>query len=374
MAPRMARYRSAAAFFPALRVALLAAAFLGAGACGSDPCTGRDCPGAATTGSGGTGGAATGGTGGGAGAGMARAGACTSDASCDTAHGFSCTVGECRYACRTHFDCEGQGICQPLLNDSGESVGDYCALLPTPEPAGQYYTRCPNYDECDTDAGFYCLGSGVGDADAYCSGPCAADPDCPSGFFCDQIADENGDPHSLCTRRRFCAPCETDADCLTVDGQVCAHGPSGEKTCTTLCDPGVDSCPWGNAAVCGVFDADLGVPTCAHRFGSCHGEGKGCEPCVRDGDCPNGFCFGSGYTGERWCIDNSVKCNCDGLETTQHVCAGGNGCPRTPGDLKMSCYDFQRSDTDPIAHACFEANTTGSSDLASPQAGCWGPL
>jgi hypothetical protein len=154
-----------------------------------------------------------------------------------------------------------------------------------------------------------------------------------------------------------------------VAGKICAHGPDHEKTCTTLCDPSSDSCPWGNAAVCGVFDSELGVPTCAHRFGSCHGEGKSCEPCVRDGDCPNGQCLGSPYTGERWCVDRTVQCNCDGLDTTQHVCNSGNGCPRTPGQLKMSCYDFQRSDTDPIAHACFQANTAGSA-----QAGCWGPL
>src|SRR5205814_45497 len=139
------------AFFPTLRLTLLAAAFLSAGACGSDPCSGKGCPGAATTGSGGTGG--TGGTGGGTG--MARAGACKSDEVCDTAHGFSCTEGECRHSCRTHFDCEGQGVCQPLVDDAGTNVGDYCALLDTLEPAGQYYTRCPNYDECDASAGFY---------------------------------------------------------------------------------------------------------------------------------------------------------------------------------------------------------------------------
>jgi len=360
--------RRGRAFLPALRVGLVLFGLLLAGACGSDPCTGAACPASAgISGSGGT--TATGGTGG---TGTARSGPCQSDATCDGSHGFSCAEGECRHPCRTHFDCEGQGICQPLTNDAGDKVGDYCALLDTPQPAGEYYTHCPNYDECDSAAGFVCLGAGVGDADAYCSGPCGTDTDCPTGFFCDQISDSNGDAHELCVRRRFCAPCETDADCLTVPGQICAHDPSGEKTCTVLCDQSVDSCPWGNATVCASVDPEVGAPTCAHRFGSCHGEGKSCEPCVRDADCPYGLCYGSGYTGERWCIDDTVDCNCDGLDTTSHICQAGNGCPRTPGALKMTCYDFERYDGDPLGHACFQANANGSAILESPQAGCWG--
>ncbi len=345
-----------------LRVAALGAALAGAWSCGSDPCTAPEC--SSTSGTGGTTGVPDG---------SARSGPCTSDSRCDQAHGFTCTAGECRHACASHFDCQGQGLCQPLTDTSGQALGNYCALSTSPEPVGQYYTRCPNYDECDAGAGFSCLGAGVGDADAYCSTSCAADSDCPTGFFCDTISDSSGAQLPFCVRRRFCAPCDTDADCLSTPGQVCARDPSGEKICTEMCDPSFDSCPWGNASVCGQFDPDLAVTTCAHRFGSCHGSGKSCEPCVRDSDCPMGLCSGSGYTGERWCIDNSVTCNCDGLDTTQHVCENGNGCPRTPGNLPMSCYDFQRTPSDPLAHACFQADSSGSSDLASPQAGCWGP-
>lgn len=342
-----------------------ALALVGAGTtagCGSDPCSTCDTGSGGSTSSGGT-----------AGTGSARSGPCSSDATCDTAHGFSCAAGECRYPCSTHFDCEGQGVCD-AVTDNGTRLGTYCTLFDEPSAAGQYYTRCPNYTECDADAGFVCLGAGVGDADAYCSGTCAADGDCPQGFFCDAVSDSSGAEQLYCVRRRFCAPCETDADCLTVAGQVCARDQSGEKICTSLCDTSVDSCPWGNATLCGNWDDELGQPTCAHRYGSCHGEGKGCEPCVRDQDCPTGFCNGSGYTGERWCVDSSVECNCDGLETKNHICAAGNGCPRTPGGLKMSCYDFSRGEGDPVAHACFGANTTGTSDLASPQMGCWEAL
>jgi hypothetical protein len=331
-------------------------------ACGSDPCKAPEC----TAGSSGTAGTGSGST-------PARSGPCASDAGCDVAHGFSCTAGECRHACTTHFDCEGQGVCQPLTDTNGQALGNYCALFDAPEPTGQYYTHCPNYTECDAASGFTCLGAGVGDTDAYCSAACGVDTDCPTGFFCDTIQDSSGNTGPFCVRRQFCAPCTTDADCLTIPGQICAHDPSGEMTCTQVCDPNSDSCPWGNATVCGMFDPARAEPICAHRFQSCHGTGKSCEPCVRDSDCPRGICYGSSYTGERWCIDDSVTCDCTGLTTTQHICENGNGCPRTPGGLEMSCYDFSRGAGDPLAHACFQANTTGSSDLASPQAGCWGP-
>lgn len=332
-------------------------------ACGSDPCTTCDTGSGGSTSSGGS-----------SSSGAARSGPCSSDATCDTAHGFSCTAGECRYPCRTHYDCDRQGVCESVTDSGGTRLGTYCALFDEPKPAGQYYTHCPNYTECDATAGFACLGAGVGDADAYCSAACQGDADCPTGFLCDAVSGSNGAEELYCVRRRFCASCETDADCLTVAGQLCAQDQSGEKICTKLCDSAVDSCPWGNATVCGTWDDALGAATCAHRYGSCHGEGKGCEPCVRDEDCPTGFCNGSSYTGERWCIDTSVDCNCDGLETDNNICSGGNGCPRTPGGIEMSCYDNSRGPGDPIEYSCFGANTTGSGDLASPQAGCWEAL
>jgi hypothetical protein len=334
--------------------------------CGSDPCRSDACnDGDGTSGSGASGGSS--GSGGSSALdGTARGGACESDAICDTSHGFSCTAGECRYPCRSHFDCLGQGTCEPLRDEGGQALGAYCTFFAEPQPPGRYYSHCPNGDECDLEQSFTCLGSGVGDADAYCSSVCGEDADCPVGYRCDEVAGSGIDTIQVCVRRRFCAPCETDADCLTVPGQVCARDIGGEKICTELCDPNVDSCPWGNASVCGVFDDELGLPTCAHRFGSCHGSGLGCEPCLNDADCPFGFCTGSSYTSERWCIDQRDVCDCEGLKISQDVCQAGNGCPRTPGDLKMMCYEPES--------LCFAANTNGTSSLASPQSGCWGPL
>src|SRR6478735_7930152 len=72
--------------------------------CGdSGSCTGDECGGPPSTG--GTSG--TGGTG-------SQSGPCSSDATCDVAHGFSCVAGECRYPCSTHFDCEGYGLCDSV--------------------------------------------------------------------------------------------------------------------------------------------------------------------------------------------------------------------------------------------------------------------
>lgn len=339
-------------FWALARGALLAAGFaagLGLNACGTDPCTGPSCGGSAGTHAGGDG----------------RSGPCESNASCDLAHGFECVLGECRHACLTHYDCARQGSCQPLAGTDR----NYCVLGEMTE-SGRYHSRCPAADECDVDAGFACLGAGPGDAGAYCSAPCTSDADCPTSFLCETLTASDGTEQAYCVQRGFCATCETDADCLSVAGQICARGPDGVKTCTEPCDPAVDSCPWGNAASCALWDTERGIPTCAHRFGSCTGTGKGCEPCVRDADCPTGFCYGSSFTGERWCVDTSVECSCEDLPTEQNTCRGENGCPRSPGGPRMRCFD-PASSTSPLAQHCFAANTTGTSLGASPQSGCW---
>ncbi len=334
--------------------------------CASEPCVGEGCPSACTdatcanveqpTGAtGGSGGAVTGG----------RFSPCASDATCDTAHGFACVTGECRHACRTHFDCAGAGICAPLAG-TGAS---YCAPFDTVHAVGGYYTRCPLGVEC-TQPGFTCLGAGVGDLDAYCSGSCGGDGDCPAGFYCDRVRGANDQAEDRCVRRAFCAPCESDADCLGLPDRICARDKGGEKICTKRCDPAVVSCPWGNASECGVFDPDVGSPTCSHRFGSCHGSGKSCEPCVRPSDCPNGICNRSSFTEERWCVDLSVECSCAGIASDGGVCSGANGCPESPGGVGMLCYDDPTDQQSTASRRCFAGDPIGAIG-ASPQLGCW---
>jgi hypothetical protein len=347
-------------------------------ACESEPCVGSACAlacgdelcasGGDNAASGGSSAAGTAGRGGSgaAGGGTGTTGPCKNPSDCAEAHGFTCVQGECRHACRSHYDCAGEGLCQPL---AGETEF-YCDLEPDPE-AGTYLL-CPNGTECPEN--YVCLGAGEGDARAYCSKPCpGGDGDCAPGFYCDPLDDGSGGLVPFCVRRPFCAPCESDADCMAVPGQICARDQSGEKICTTRCDPAVVACSWGNASVCGAWDAELGLATCAHRFGSCRADGNSCEPCTRDSDCPKGFCHGSTYTGERWCVDQSVTCDCDGLDTVQNVCEDGNGCPMSPGGAVMMCFDDERFAGDPFGHHCFGASTSSGASLASPQTGCWDP-
>ncbi|HEV8248033.1 MAG TPA: hypothetical protein VGP93_19800, partial [Polyangiaceae bacterium] len=281
----------------------------------------------------------------------------------------------------------------------------FCVPGPMPEKVGQFYTNCPTGAECDQESGFFCRSAGVGDLDSYCTASCTDDEQCPSGFLCDtvsgtpceddcDVAGDAADPEcvpsseigdgkayrcgllgierNICVKRRFCADCETDDDCRAVPGLICAKDASGEKICTPPCDPNLDSCPWGNAATCGVWDDERGIATCTHRFQSCHGSGLPCEPCYRQSDCgSNGICSGSTFTGERYCVDLNVQCSCQGEPVSaEGLCVGG-GCPESPGGLEMQCY-IGASGNGP--GVCLFANANPNPLLASPQTGCWGPL
>ncbi len=323
---------------------------------------------------------------------------CTQSSECDEEHGFSCVDGVCSYECRTHQDCVDVGHCDARTVD-GESR-NFCVRDEQRPKPGELYTACPSGDECAD--GAVCIGAGAGDLDAYCSVDCRDDADCSAGYACgviarnpcedacgvggvstdarcvplDQIGDDKpyrcgqlGVERSVCRQREFCSTCETDADCLAVPNQICAKDGSGEKICTRLCDPGVRSCPWGSASECGNFDADLGVPTCGHRFGSCHGTGETCEPCRGNSDCPGGVCAASQFTGERWCINLSTRCECKNGVDASGACSDG-GCPRSPGGLTVVCIGDEQST---LFNVCYAANTASGSVLgSSPQTGCWG--
>jgi hypothetical protein len=262
---------------------------------------------------------------------------------------------------------------------------------------------CPKGTECDKKQDFLCVGAGVADIDAYCTRRfCANDDECPSGSFCQTVqskappcedacgltgsgtadcvaaSDVGVGKHftcgpaalltNVCRHREFCTPCSTDADCRGKQGQLCAADESGEKICTVLCDPDVNSCPWGNAGGCGVWDRALGRATCSHRFGSCHGSGKSCEPCVDQGDCPGGICTAAPYTGERYCIDLGVSCSCPA--GTDASCAGG-GCPRSPepAALEMSCLGGTAYDGSVLAGRCLASSADPT--LSAGHESCW---
>lgn len=328
---------------------------------------------------------------------------CSANTDCASDPGEHCVNGTCQLSCSSHFDCQGLGQCTSGTDSDG-NAGHYCDLS-KPQKPGQFYTSCPSGTgaECDASNDFFCIGAGAGDLDAYCTTDCSSDDTCAPGFACtpltrspcsddcgltgtpkdrmcvpsDQIGPgqpfqcgSHGVTRNVCRPRTFCTTCETDVDCLAAPNQICAADQSGAKICTELCDPTVPSCPWGNAGICGVWDQDLGVATCAHRFGKCVGDGKSCDPCEKDADCgSNGACTESTFTGEHWCVDFDVTCSCDGLTTTDGLCTGG-GCPMSPSGLELEC---QLPSATASAGFCAGANTVSGflASASSPQTGCW---
>jgi hypothetical protein len=326
--------------------------------------------------------------------------ACERSSECDEAHGFSCVDGECSYECQSHADCVEVGHCEARALD-GERK-NFCVRDAAPPTPGALYTSCPNGNECADPA--LCIGAGAGDLDAYCAIDCSTDDDCAAGYYCGTIVrnpcadacDVEGQPNNedprcvpveqigagqpfhcgeqgvernVCRQREFCAPCESDADCLGVPNQICARDESGEKICTRLCDTETRSCPWGNAAGCGYFDDELGLATCSHRFGSCHGTGQTCEPCRSNDDCPGGGCASSQFTGERWCVNFSTRCACENGVDASGTCSDG-GCPDSPSGLTVQCIG---EPTSSLFDICYAASSGSETQLgASPQTGCWG--
>jgi hypothetical protein len=331
---------------------------------------------------------------------------CEGNDDCKVDFGFHCVDGACTLTCAVHEHCGTSGACTGAASDSEDTAVHVCEPDAFPRKEGQYGTRCPNGDECNRDDGFVCIGAGPGDADAYCAKvDCTADDECPAGFFCSVrfasgvpctdvcgfpgrdgstcIPDSDigaGRPYQcspvglnrrVCLHRGFCNECDTDSDCLGKPNQICARDRSGQKICTRLCDPNLNSCPWGSAAGCAVWDDDLGVPTCSHRFGSCRGEGASCHPCVDSSDCPRGYCQETAFTGEHYCVDVSATCSCP--SGTSGLCKGG-GCPLTPepAGLEMSCFGGSGLVEDPRFNTCIGAS--GSRSGGGEPDGCWPSL
>lgn len=324
-------------------------------------------------------------------------GQCTQSRQCDEATGQRCVAGVCRLTCELHAHCGGAGACADEATDVEGNAVHLCRFDDFPRGEGEYGSSCPNGNG-DCAEGFRCIGAGEGDASAYCTATgCDDDEDCPTGLYCSRnrtaappcedacgrrgVATErncvpgeligDGRPYRcagvelelhICLARGYCADCDTDADCRSLPGQVCARGGDGTKSCSMLCDPGTNSCPWGSASSCQVWDERLGVPTCGHRAGSCHGDGSSCAPCVDDRDCPKGFCSFNSFTSEQFCVDESVVCACDEGDA---VCLGG-GCPETPGGLTMNCVS--RGEGAP-PDACYGAPTVAGDETSA--LGCW---
>ena len=164
------------------------------------------------------------------------------------------------------------------------------------------------------------------DPNAYCSGACTTDFDCPLAFAC--VTDY--DMAKRCVRRAFCSSCVVDANCPP-ELALCVPTKDGTaRYCTKSCDSTGDCGGVQNSAqTCAAAKSAVGadVKACLHRFGACVGKGNMCDPCRSDEDCAASSkqCILNSATSERFC---SKRCTSDATCTAT---AGGNltGCDNT---------------------------------------------
>jgi len=120
-----------------------------------------------------------------------------------------------------------------------------------------------------------------------------------------------------------------------------------------------------------ISDKERGVATCAHRFGSCHGQGAGCEPCREETDCPGGLCKQAQFTGEGYCVDLKTKCSCP-AGTAQSCTTKDSGCPKAPSGATLTCLGGALYDMSVTKDVCFGANTDPGQTAS--REGCWPSL
>jgi hypothetical protein len=304
----------------------------------------------------------------------------------------TCVANRCELQCTKPADCiAGQQDCVAKKNDAGQdvSVCEYAvtksADIGTSCPLGSEcdaLMACPDGSSCGPDVAkpncdaahckaLYCVGGGVGDADAYCANlDCASDSDCATGYTCSVIrlkqkicgttkgtddpcldpADFNKDgatfsegPISLlrkaCRKRVSCQPCKTDDDCSLVPGQACVQIGASDTFCAKSCNTSKDC----------EDDHTCGGGFCVPKTGSCTGSGKFCEPCNTDLDCaaggPTVACVNA--TGDqRACFDTkAVNCMTDA------------DCPQAPAPSTRhgKCLDATVgvNQGDPGYHTCY---------------------
>ncbi len=216
---------------------------------------------------------------------------CDADSKCPD--GFACEAAGrygriCRKVtgCKVDTDCPSGHVCD------AESRRCYIKVQRTLCSPCQDVKQCPEGGAC-----FQTVGSG----EQFCTAPCGAAGECPSGFDCKDIpAGPNKAlikqcvPHSeTCNYGKpLCAPCQGDSECGGALDLCVRNVVSGERFCGRDCDPAKNVCP---AAM------------------------SGCDPKLLDSatnaDCPSGFaCTNIGKSddvnvrGPYQCVPTSNTC------------------------------------------------------------------
>lgn len=180
------------------------------------------------------------------------------------------------------------------------------------------------------------------DPNAYCTGACQTDAECPLEFRCAV----DYDMAKKCIRRELCSECVVDANCPK-EFPVCIPTKDGSsrycsKPCAYRSDCGGNQ---NTAYVCDYTTSAAGdsILACIHRFGACVGQGNICDPCRVKADCEKSgsTCFNNAASGERFC---SKACNSDA------ACKSAAGTVATACDntVEMQSYGLCNGDVDHV--------------------------
>ncbi len=160
------------------------------------------------------------------------------------------------------------------------------------------------------------------DPQAYCTGTCQGDLDCPVHFYCGKDWDGN----TKCLKRELCSDCLYNDNCPD-EFPVCVPTKDGTgHYCTASCESDAN-CPGAGQGIAWMrcttsTDAEGHEGNyCLHKYGACNGTGEVCDPCHSTADCAlsKTQCVQHSLTKERMC---TKRCTSDAM------CGGPNksGC------------------------------------------------
>ena len=369
---------------------------------------------------------------------LAGAGGC-SKAECESskcAAGNACLddgsgSGEtCHKVCTSQNDCPFGYYC----NDGqlGSQGKNWCVENTNypPEAAHQWNSSCPasggeENASCDWADSFACYGNAPTDAMSFCTEyGCSQDSDCKGGWWCSTqnvgpnvvSADPTfGKTRTLCLKRLYCAPCQTDHDCYSdadTTQQHCVADTNGSGYCTPQCTGDAncaldatcvaqwpvcipakgdacvsdDDCPpvggayqhcdsgmctpeCGSSADCTPGQTCQNLNVCVPRAGVCVGDGGFCSPCRSDADCKNGFCLsGAPFSTERFCSAASTAAQCDSSVMDPP------GCPVPKASDNWKLVECPDTTDKTLADQCVALVTFGAKTSAAQNVGgCWTP-